>query len=254
LVLVMRSAVRVHLPRPSSSFAGGAGQGTGAEREQHQRDAELEGVGQPRRQTGAQERQGDCDSEQCGGVAEAPGHSEQETLARTALFARLAGALIGSASGEAAAASTRKYVVLANGERIGTLHAVTSGNSVDIDWRIDDNGRGPKMKERIRLGPTGVPAGWEVEGVGWIGAPVKESFSFESGTAHWKTLDDEGEAGDEKAALYLPNNGSPWSLALDGRAALASPDHRRKVLPAGEIRAEKIRQVRIGEGENASTF
>src|SRR5438132_1452295 len=337
LVLVMRSAVRVHLPRPSSSFVGGAGQGTGAEREQHQRDAELEGVGQPRRQTGAQERQGDCDSEQCGGVAEAPGHSEQETLAPTALFddqrrdggevigftgvphpeqdteqrsgngfhrgpvvarakpafhrsgssnvsvngvvlrrgicsarvrlaergvvmshaalwALLAGALIGSASGQAAAASTRKYVVLANGERIGTLHAVTSGNSVDIDWRIDDNGRGPKMKERIRLGPTGVPAGWEVEGVGWIGAPVKESFSFESGTAHWKTLDDEGEAGDEKAPLYLPNNGSPWSLALDVRAAIASPDHRRKVLPAGEIRAEKIRQVRIGEGENASTF
>jgi len=337
LVLVMRSAVRVQLPRPSSSFAGGAGQGAGAEREQHQRDAELEGVGHPRRQTGAQEGQGDRDSEQRGGVAEAPGHSEQQTLARTPLFddqrrdggemigftgvphpeqdteqrsgngfhrapvrstseagfpparivecrlnevglrrgicsarvrlaergvvmshaalwALLAGAVIGSASGPAAAASTRKYVVLSNGERIGTLHAVTSGNSIDIDWRIDDNGRGPKMKERIRLGLTGVPAGWEVEGVGWIGAPVKESFSFESGTAHWKTLDDEGEARDEKAPLYLPNNGSPWSLALDVRAAIASPDHRRKVLPAGEIRAEKIRQVRIGEGENASTF
>src|SRR2546421_4860493 len=306
LVLVMRSAVRVQLPRSSSSFAGGAGQGADAEREQHQRDAELEGVGHTRRQTGAQEGQGDRDSEQRGGVAEAPDHSEQQTLARTALFddqrrdggemigftgvphpeqdteqrsgngfhrapvrstseagfpparivecrlngvglrrgicsarvrlaergvvmshaalwALLAGALIGSASGQAAAASTRKYVVLANGERIGTLHAVTSGNSVDIDWRIDDNGRGPKMKERIRLGPTGVPAGWEVEGVGWIGAPVKESFSFESGTAHWKTLDDEGEAGDEKAPLYLPNNGSPWSLALDVRAAIASP-------------------------------
>jgi len=175
-------------------------------------------------------------------------------MSHAALLALLAGAVVGSASGQAAAASTRKYVVLSNGERVGTLNAVTSGNDVEIEWRIDDNGRGPKMKEHIRLGPTGVPVGWEVEGVGWIGAPVKESFSFEKGTAHWKTLDDEGEARDESAPLYLPNNGSPWSLALDVRAALASPDRRRKVLPAGEIRAEKIRQVRIGEGENASTF
>src|SRR2546428_909768 len=163
-----------------------------------------------------------------------------------ALLALLAGAVVGSASGQAAAASTRKYVVLSNGERVGTLNAVTSRNDVEIEWRIDDNGRGPKMKERIRLGPTGVPVGWEVEGVGWIGAPVKESFSFEKGTAHWKTLDDEGEARDESAPLYLPNNGSPWSLALDVPAPLASADPRRKVLPAGDIRAEVTRVVRPG--------
>src|SRR5207245_6950056 len=119
-------------------------------------------------------------------------------MSHAALWALLAGALIGSASGQAAAASTRKYVVLANGERIGTLHAVTSGNSVDIDWRIDDNGRGPKMKERIRLGPTGVPAGWEVEGVGWIGATVNESFGCERGSAHRKTPDDASQGREEK--------------------------------------------------------
>jgi hypothetical protein len=174
-------------------------------------------------------------------------------MPQTALWVFLAGALFGSASFNVASASTRKYVVLANGEKIGTLVASSSGNKVDIDWRIDDNGRGPKIKERVELGPKGLPVRWELEGVAGIGAPVKESFAVEGGVARWKTLDDEGESHTEKWPLYLPNNASPWSLGVSLRALLDSPDRRRSALPAGELRAERIRQVRIGEGTNAQT-
>ena len=161
-------------------------------------------------------------------------------------------AAVGVADG--AVAATRNYALVSNGERIGTLAVVTSGRSVQIDWRVDDNGRGPKLREQVELDSSGMPVQWEIEGAGWVGAPVKESFSFKNGTARWKSLDDEGEAKASRPPLYLPNNSSPWALGLNLRVVLASPDHRRAVLPSGEVRAEQIRQVQIGDGNDAATF
>jgi hypothetical protein len=43
-------------------------------------------------------------------------------------------------------------VVVAIGERIGTLDVATSGRRVEIEWRVDQNGRGPKLKEKVDLG------------------------------------------------------------------------------------------------------
>src|SRR5204862_6194938 len=82
----------------------------------------------------------------------------------------------GAATSKAAQAKARHYAVLSNGDRIGKLDVVTTGKIVEIDWRVDENGRGPKMKEHVELGPGGVPVAWQIEGVGAIGAPVKESF------------------------------------------------------------------------------
>ncbi|HZA49449.1 MAG TPA: amidohydrolase family protein [Myxococcaceae bacterium] len=175
-------------------------------------------------------------------------------MTRSALRALLAVAVLGSASAHAAPNSKRKYVALSNREQIGTLDATVTGRKVAIDWRIDDNGRGPKLKERIELGASGLPVGWEIEGTAWVGAPVKESFAVQNGVARWKTLDDEGESRAEKSPLYVPNNASPWGLGLGLRAVLATPERRRKALPAGELRGEKIRQVRVGDGPKAATF
>jgi imidazolonepropionase-like amidohydrolase len=162
--------------------------------------------------------------------------------------------VVASASAQAASATKRQYVVLANNEQVGTLEVTTAGKTVDVDWRIDDNGRGPKIKEHIELGSAGLPVRWQIEGTAWVGAPVKESFTVESGTARWKSLDDEGESTAAKQPLYLPNNGSPWSLGLDLRVLLASPERRARVLPSGEVRAEKVRPVQVGRGKNARTF
>ena len=68
------------------------------------------------------------------------------------LTAGLAGVIAGA--GPARGATTRSYAVLSSGERIGKLEVVTSGKVVDLDWRIDDNGRGPKIKGATRSGGT----------------------------------------------------------------------------------------------------
>ena len=47
-------------------------------------------------------------------------------------------------------------LVTANG-RIGTLVVTSQGTSVDVDWRVDDSGRGPKIREHVVLGPNGLP-------------------------------------------------------------------------------------------------
>jgi len=175
-------------------------------------------------------------------------------MAHASMGMLLAGAMAASASGQAASAAKRQYVALLNDEQVGTLDVSTAGKTVDVDWRIDENGRGPKIKEHIELGPGGLPVRWQIEGTAWIGAPVKESFAVENGAARWKSLDDEGQSTEAKLPLYLPNNGSPWSLGLDLRVLLASPDRRARALPSGELRAERIRPVQVGRGKNAKTF
>jgi hypothetical protein len=158
--------------------------------------------------------------------------------------------LVGSAASAAEAPTVERYAVIAIGERIGTLAVTTTGRRVAIDWRVDQNGRGPKLKEKVELGPEGLPVSWDIAGVAGVGAPVKESFSVRDGRARWRSLDDSGEAR-AVAPLYLPNNASPWSLGACLRALHASPSGRRAALPGGELRLEKVRDVRAGEGAGA---
>jgi hypothetical protein len=107
-----------------------------------------------------------------------------------------------------AGTTERMALVTANG-RTGTLVVTTEGRTVDVDWRVDDNGRGPKIREHIVFGPSGLPTSRIIEGTSTFGAPVKESFTVEGGRARWTSLDDQGEAAAGEA-LYVDNRGSPW--------------------------------------------
>src|SRR6516225_9111338 len=112
-------------------------------------------------------------------------------------------------AGMSAGAAVDTYAVITSTGRIGTLKVTTEGKAVDVDWRVDDNGRGPKIRERIELGPYGTAVRREISGTAWVGAPVKESFTVEGSQARWTTLDDQGEAPVGKG-IYLSNRGSPW--------------------------------------------
>jgi hypothetical protein len=82
-----------------------------------------------------------------------------------------------SARTDSMAASTVSHFKLMTAPgTIGTLSVTEDGNAVDTDFRVDDNGRGPKFKEHIIAGPEGVPRLWEIEGNSDGGAPVKERF------------------------------------------------------------------------------
>jgi hypothetical protein len=143
-----------------------------------------------------------------------------------------------------AGTTERMALVTANG-RIGTLVVTTEGRTVDVDWRVDDNGRGPKIREHIVLGPSGLPTSRIIEGTSTFGAPVKESFTVEGGRARWTSLDDQGEAAAGEA-LYVDNRGSPWALMHFVRILLGSKGLTRPGLPSGTLRLQKLRQVTLG--------
>src|SRR5438105_3596838 len=117
-----------------------------------------------------------------------------------------------STEGGLTAPVTDSYGVVSSTAQIGTLKVSSHGNEAEIDFRIDDNGRGPKIKEKLKFDDKGQLVRREIEGKGETGAPIKETFSIENGKARWETLDDRGEA-DAKDALYLDHGGSPWTLA-----------------------------------------
>jgi hypothetical protein len=151
-----------------------------------------------------------------------------------------------------AAPEQSRYVLVTASGPVGTLTVSENGRVIDNDYRVDDNGRGSKLKEHVELGPDGLPKRWNIEGKGWFGAPVKEDFLVTSGRATWTSLDDRGDA-DAKDAIYVANNGTPWATSLYLRALLSTKDRRRSVLPAGSIRAEAIRNVQIGPNKDEVT-
>ena len=151
-----------------------------------------------------------------------------------------------------AAQQPARYVLVTSSGTIGTLTVTESGRSVDNDYRVDDNGRGSKLREHIELGSDGLPRTWEIQGTSWFGAPVKEAFTVENGRATWTTLDDTGDA-NAKNALYVANNGTPWAAGVYLRALLATKDHQRSVLPGGVIRTEAVRSVQVGPEKDEVT-
>lgn len=145
----------------------------------------------------------------------------------------------------ASAATSETYALVTANGRIGTLKVSTQGNVVAVDWRVDENGRGAKVREHIVLSTSGLAVRREIEGTSEAGAPVKESFVVEGGRAHWKTLDDEGEASAGNA-VYFANRGSPWTLNHELKVLLHSQDHAREALPSGRVRLQKLRPVTLG--------
>jgi hypothetical protein len=144
-----------------------------------------------------------------------------------------------------------RHVLLQNGEQIGELGATIAGDRVEIRYAIDDNGRGPKLRESLVLGADGLPARWQIAGTAWVGAPVRETFEKRGGTARWRSNNDAGRAPAAAGTAYLANDASPWILGAYVRAALARPDRTLPVLPGGKLAVEKVRDVAVGAGRYA---
>jgi hypothetical protein len=151
-----------------------------------------------------------------------------------------------------ATAAPARYTFLTAAGPIGTLTVTRSGNTVDNQWRVDDNGRGEKLDEHLELGADGLPVRWEISGRSNVGALVNERFAIEGGKAKWRSLDGAGEA-DGRDALYLVNDSTPFAREVYLRVLSAARDHRHAVVPGGTLRAERLRDVEIGSGKDRET-
>ncbi len=144
-----------------------------------------------------------------------------------------------------ALAETERLSIVANGEIVGSVVADTTGNHTSVDYRVDDNGRGPKHREDLVLGARGVPVEWTVTGTSLMGGPVAERFRRIAGRVTWESQADKGEAPATTSALYILNDDSPWAAGVYARAALAAGGSIA-TLPGGRVTATKVRTMRVG--------
>jgi hypothetical protein len=76
-----------------------------------------------------------------------------------------------------AAAEEERFSVISGGKNVGSLSADTRGDETRIDFDYKDNGRGPTMKETIRVDAAGLPVAWTIGGTTTFGSKVAEYFS-----------------------------------------------------------------------------
>lgn len=156
-----------------------------------------------------------------------------------------------SPSAAAAQAASEDLVIVQNGEVVGHVQAEQQGNRITVDYLVDSNGRGPRHREDIIVGPDEVPIAYSVNGRSLMGATVAESYRWENGRAVWTSQADSGEVRTAQPRLYVVNDGSPYSLSVYARALLADDDRTMEVLPSGELRIERVRDAVLGQGAEA---
>jgi hypothetical protein len=158
------------------------------------------------------------------------------------LSAALALALACTFAGHAASAATapQSLVLIANGENVGHLKATADGDTYEVDYHVDNNGRGPKHHETIVLGEHALPLAWSVTGTSLMGGQVAERYQWRDGVAEWSSQADSGRRPQPRPALYITNDSSPWAMWTYAKALLAAPQHALDVLPSGRMQLELV--------------
>ena len=157
-------------------------------------------------------------------------------LLHSAALTALAAAIAASAP---ASAELQKYSVIFGGKNVGHLNADVQGQQVAIDFDFKNNGRGPTMKEAIKLDANGLPTAWDVTGTTTFGSKVEEHFAKPAGKASWIDSTGKGSAVVKERALYVAQNGSPWSTGLYAQAILKNGGAAIPALPGGTLRLTK---------------
>ncbi len=165
-------------------------------------------------------------------------------------FALLLFSLIALA-GQGVAASVENFSMVQGATTVGTISVTTDsiateGSLINVDYAVNENGRGPKHHETIRLGPNFIPVEWTVIGTSLMGGPVSEKYSWQSGHATWTSQADHGDVPAAKPPLYVVNDDSPWALFVYARALLETSSHTLDVLPSGTLRLSEVRDLTVG--------
>lgn len=144
------------------------------------------------------------------------------------------------------AAPVEKFSMIQGATTVGTISVATEGAVVNVDYAVNENGRGPKHHETIRLGANSIPLEWTVDGTSLMGGPVAEKYSWQSGRATWTSQADHGDVAAPEPALYIVNDDSPLAIFVYATALLKTPKHTLDVLPSGTLTLSEVRELTVG--------
>ena len=140
---------------------------------------------------------------------------------------------------------TENFTVIIGGTRVGHLDVVRTGDTIKIDYDYKNNGRGPTMKEELKLDAKGMPVAWKITGNSTFGNAINESFAMQRGTARWTDSTGSGTAKPKGPAIYVAQEGSPWAAGLYARALLADDDRSLPALPGGALSLAELEKVQV---------
>lgn len=144
------------------------------------------------------------------------------------------------------AAEVRSTFLLAGKTAGYQIVSTDSSGALRTHFEYNDRGRGPKLDTLMRLGTRGIPVKVDTAGNDYVKASVEEHFDWSNTVARWKNSAEEGEkhiaAGE---AFYSSMYGPPEETFILARALLRSPGARLSLLPAGEVRIAKLRDLSI---------
>jgi len=139
--------------------------------------------------------------------------------------------------------SADRYAVMLMGNPSGQQAMWTAPDgSLHIFFQFNDRGRGPKTTSIVKLDAKALPTAETVEGNDYLKSAVHETYTFEAGTARWKSDLEEGEKKLQAPAVYVSINGAPAELGLLARAAIGNGG-QVGLLPEGEARINRVAQL-----------
>jgi len=141
--------------------------------------------------------------------------------------------------------AAQKYTVITGGKAVGHLNADVQPTGTSIDFDFKNNGRGPTLKERIELDANGLPTSWDIQGTTTFGSKVAEHFAQTETHAEWTDSTGQGRALRKARAIYVAQNGSPWSFGIYARAMLKAGVTSLPAYPGGTLHLTKGKSLAL---------
>lgn len=158
------------------------------------------------------------------------------------------------ASAHAATQTTRYDIHVENGTRAGEqIVEQDDDGTTRVKFIFKDNGRGPEMNERFKVGPDGNLVDFAVTGSSTFGSAIDERFDIKDGKATWKSTTETGSAAAAPGAMYVPLNSSFQTVSVAIAALAANGGKPLALLPSGSLTQRKLDEVQVTSGAATQT-
>jgi Amidohydrolase family len=108
-----------------------------------------------------------------------------------------------------------------------------SGGTVTTSYSYNDRGRGPALRQTLKVDRGGLPVAMQLSGTDYLKAPVREQVALAAGPLlTWRNDAAAGRAA-PGAGFYLPEETLPTDVAALARAMLQVVKRTVPILPAG---------------------
>jgi hypothetical protein len=125
--------------------------------------------------------------------------------------------------------------------------------SVRVRYIFKNNGRGPELKETMRMAPDGTFIDYAVTGNSTFGAVVNDTFERKGDVAKWKSTSEGGSKNQSLGAMYVPLNSSYEVVSASITAVAARADGKLPLLPSGTLSQRVLDTAEVSNNDQKQT-